>query len=40
MFIEARVCVCFFLNVENKCDKTAKAIHWVGARDGGERGGS
>ena len=34
MFIEARVCV-FFLNVENKCDKTAKAIHWVGAWDGG-----
>jgi len=27
--------VCVFLNVENKCDKTAKAIHWVGARDGG-----
>jgi hypothetical protein len=30
----------FFLNVENKCDKTAKAIHWVGARDGGWEGAS
>ena len=31
------MCV-FFFNVENKCDKTAKAIHWVGARDGGVGG--